>query len=297
MLKITPHLWYDKEAKEAANFYTKIFPNGKISSTTKLEDTPSGSVDVVNINLMGMDFTLISAGPLFKFTPAISFVVSLDDKDQIDKLWTELSKGGQVLTELSAYPFSQKFGWVQDKYGLSWQLMHAEKENIKQSIVPMFMFVGNVCGKAEEAVNFYTSVFHDSKIGTIMRYGEGEQPDKPGTIKHVAFTLETQEFAALDSAHEHKFGFNEAVSLVINCKDQKEIDYYWDKLTSDPSAEQCGWLKDRYGISWQVVPDEMNDLMAKANKEELGRITQAFLKMKKLDIAKLGEAYKGVASS
>ncbi len=101
---------------------------------------------------------------------------------------------------LDTYPFSEKYGWVMDKYGLSWQVMHMEDIEMKQKITPTLMFVGQQCGKTEEAIRFYTSIFKDSKIGDILRYGEDAAPDKPGTIKQVAFTLENQDFAAMDSA-------------------------------------------------------------------------------------------------
>ena len=147
--------------------------------------------------------------------------------------------------------------------------------------------------KAEEAIHFYASVFHNSKVGDIMRYTKGQEPDKEGTIKHVDFTLEGQDFAAMDSAREHKFNFNEAISFMVHCDTQKEIDYYWDKLSADPKAEQCGWLKDKYGLSWQVVPTMMNEMFQKKDKEKIARVTEAFLKMKKFDIETLQRAAEG----
>ena len=195
--------------------------------------------------------------------------------------------------ELGAYPFSERYGWTQDKYGLSWQVMFTDDRSVIQRITPTIMFVGDVCGKAEEAINFYASVFRNAKVGDILRYGPGEEPDQEGTVKHAAFTLEGQEFAAMDSAHEHKFGFNEAISLIGALRNQDEIDYYWDKLTAHPEAEQCGWLKDRYGISWQVVPNVMDEMLRDKDEEKIARVTEAFLKMKKFDIAKLEAVYAG----
>ncbi len=293
MEKITPHLWYDKDAKEAGAFYASVFPDSRVKSTVVLHDTPSGSVDVVTIELAGHEFTLISAGPLFKFTPAISFLVACDTKEEVDKLWSELSRGGTALMELGAYPFSEWFGWTQDRYGLSWQVMYVGNWPITQKITPTLMFTGQQSGKAEEAMTFYASVFHDSKINSINRYGAGEEPDREGTVRHAVFTLEGQELAAMDSAHPHGFGFNEAISLQVHCDTQQELDYYMDKLSSDPSAEQCGWLKDKYGLSWQVVPNEMDELLASDDQAKIDRVTQAFLKMKRIDLAKLREAAEG----
>ena len=290
--RITTHLWFDKEAREAARFYASAFQNSQINNTTVLPNTPSGSVDIVTVELLGQEFMLISAGPLFKFTPAVSFLVACRTKDEVEALWKTLSEGGSALMELGEYPFSEKYGWVQDRYGLSWQVMLMGDRTITQQIIPTIMFVGQQCGKAEEAITFYATVFSIAKVGEILRYGKGEEPDKEGTVKHAAFTLEGQQFAAMDSAHAHTFTFNEAISFMVYCETQKEIDYYWGKLSADPKAEQCGWLKDRYGLSWQVVPTVMDEMLKTNDERKLARVTEAFLKMKKFDIAKLEEAYE-----
>ncbi len=294
MEKITPHLWFDKEAKEAGAFYTTVFPGSRVKNTTTLHNTPSGSVDIVTIELAGQELTLLSAGPLFKFTPAISFLVLCETKEEVDALWSELSRGGTALMELGSYPFSERYGWTQDRYGLSWQVMYAGGQPIRQKITPALMFTGAQSGKAEEAIATWTSVFHDSGTGFIQRYGAGAEPDQEGTIQFASFTLEGQEFAAMDSAHPHGFGFNEAISLQVHCDNQQEIDYYWEKLSADPSAEQCGWLKDKYGVSWQVVPNEMDAMLARGDQAKIARVTEAFLKMKKFDLAKLREAAESV---
>ena len=136
-------------------------------------------------------------------------------------------------------------------------------------------------------------MFRNSKVGDILRYGKGEEPDKAGTVKHAAFTLEGRDFAAMDSAHEHNFTFNEAISFLVRCDTQEEIDYFWGKLSADPEAEQCGWLKDKYGLSWQVVPTVMDEMLKDKDEKKMARVTEAFLKMKKFDIAKLKKAYEG----
>lgn len=293
MQKITPHLWFDQEAKQAAELYVSTFPNSRIKSTTTLHNTPSDSVDVVTFELSGLAFQAISAGPLFKFNPSVSFHVKCSTKEEVDAIWNKLSQGGQVLVELGSYPFSERYGWLQDKYGLSWQIIYSGAGDLTQQITPVIMFVGGVCGKAEEAVNFWTSVFRESKVNTILHYGQGEQPDKEGTVKYASFSLFGQEFGAMDSAHAHQFAFNEAISFIINCDTQDEIDYYWRKLSAVPEAEQCGWLKDQYGLSWQVVPSGMDEMLGGDDREKIDRVTQAFLVMKKLDIAKLQDAYEG----
>ena len=297
MQKITPHLWFDKEAKEAAEFYTSVFgasvgKDSRVKNTTTLHNTPSGTVDIVTIELLGQEFTLISAGPLFKFNPSVSFLVACNTKEEVDVLWERLSEGGSALMPLGEYPFSEKYGWTQDRYGLSWQVMFTGDRVIKQRHYPTLMFVGDVCGKAEEAINFYASLFHNAKVGDILRYGKGEEPDKEGTVKHAGFTLEGQEFAAMDSARGHNFTFNEAISFMVHCDTQDEIDYYWGKLSAVPAAEQCGWLKDKYGLSWQIVPTVMDEMLKDKDQKKIARVTEAFLKMKKFDIDALKKAYE-----
>ena len=298
--KITPHLWFDKEAREAAEFYVAAFGNGsKITHTTTLRDTPSGDTEVVSFELAGQPFMAISAGPLFKFNPSVSFIVNFDPsreknaREKLDALWEKLSAGGTALMPLDKYPFSERFGWVADKYGLSWQLILSNPAGEERPfIVPFLMFVGQVCGKAEEAVNFYLSVFKNAKLGNVRRYGKGQEPDQEGTILFSDFMLEGQWFAAMDSAHEHHFAFNEAISFIVQCDSQKEIDYYWEKLSAVAEAEQCGWLKDRYGVSWQIVPTAMDEMMRRGTREQIDRVTQAFLPMKKLEIASLKQAFE-----
>jgi predicted 3-demethylubiquinone-9 3-methyltransferase (glyoxalase superfamily) len=304
MQKVVPHLWFDKEAKEAAEFYASIFPKSKVNNVTVLRDTPSGDTDVVSFELWNQKFMAISAGPLFKFTPAVSFMVHFDPllfgsrekdaREKLDMVWNRLAEGGTVLMPIDKYPFSERYGWIQDKYGLSWQLVLTKPEDEpRPAIMPSLLFVGNKCGKAEEAINFYLSVFKNSEMGAIHRYGKDQGPDKEGSVAHANFMLENTWFTAMDSAGEHKFDFNEAVSFLVRCEDQREIDTYWKKLSAFPESEQCGWLKDRYGVSWQITPFEMQEMMTKGSREQVDRLTRAFMPMKKLDVAKLKQAYEG----
>jgi predicted 3-demethylubiquinone-9 3-methyltransferase (glyoxalase superfamily) len=293
MKRITPHLWFDKEAKEAATFYTALFENSKITNATTLRDTPSGNADVVSLELAGQPFAMISAGPLFRFNPSISFLVGCDTKAEVDALWAALSKGGKVLMELGAYPFSERYGWTEDRFGLSWQIIFNAGWHSDQKIVPTMMFTGKQAGRAEEAMKFYASIFPNSSIGTINRYGNGEEPDKEGTVRHADFKLNGETLSAMDSARTHGFAFNEAISLMVPCETQKEIDYYWERLSADPKAEQCGWLKDKFGVSWQVTPTIMSEMMASHDSKKIARVTQAFLQMKKFDISRLQQAFNG----
>lgn len=292
MQKIIPHLWFDKEAKEATLFYTTLFKDSKIDYLTTITGTPSGDCDMVTFTLAGKQFMAISAGPYFKFNPAISLFVVFDNEAEIKETWDKLVDGGKVLMEYAKYPWANTYGWLQDKYGLSWQLSWSDNHKMAQKITPMLMFTKDKAGKTKEAAETYAHIFPNSKIEMMVPYEKGDG-DTEGFIKHSRFTLAGENFMAMDSSGPHEFVFNEAVSLVVNCDTQEEIDTYWGKLSAVPEAEQCGWLKDKYGVSWQIVPTAMHAMMTSGDKEKINRVTQAFLKMKKFDIKTLEEAYKG----
>jgi predicted 3-demethylubiquinone-9 3-methyltransferase (glyoxalase superfamily) len=293
MQKIVPFLWFEKDAQLAADFYTKVFGEVEILKTSKLENTPSGTVEVVELRIRGVGITLMAAGPYFKLNPAVSFLVACKTVEEVNEIWEKLSEGSQVLMELATYPFSARYGWIQDKYGVSWQIMFMGDIPYSQRVVPTLMFVGDVCGKAEEAMNYYVSIFKNSKVNGAMRYEAGDGPDKAGTIKHAGFVLDGLELACMDSAHGHKFKFSEATSFLINCQDQQEVDYFWEKLSAVPESEQCGWVKDKYGVSWQVVPTRLDEMLADSDPAKVARVTKAFMEMKKLDIAELEKAFAG----
>jgi predicted 3-demethylubiquinone-9 3-methyltransferase (glyoxalase superfamily) len=300
MQKIVPHLWFAKEAVAAVTLYTSLFPDSKITHQSVIKDTPSGDCDMLSFTVQGYSMMAISAGPYFTLNPSISFMVNFDPsreadaKGRLDATWAALSDGGKVMMQLGEYPFSKWYGWVQDKYGVSWQLILTNPEGEERPpIIPSLLFVNGVCGKTEEATDYYLSVFKDAKRGMMTRYPAGMEPDKEGSIMFTDFTLCNQWFVAMDSAHKHEFNFNEALSFVVKCDTQEEVDYYWEKLSHVPEAEQCGWAKDRYGVSWQIVPRAMDDMMSTGTADQKQRVTAAFLQMKKFDIATLEKAFAG----
>lgn len=302
MLKLSTNLWFNDQAEEAAKFYAALFKRSGVGTRTfygkagfEFHGQPEGKLMTVEFELEGQRFVALNGGPAFKFTPAISLLIACESKGEVDAFWGPLAAGGAALMELGEYPFSEWYGWTQDRYGLSWQVMFMGDLPSAQKITPTLMCVGAVCGRAEEAIGFYTSVFSRSKVGGILRYGKDEGPDQEGTIKHAGFTLEGREFAAMDSAWPHGFSFTEAVSFIVSCERQEEIDSCWDKLTEggDPNAQQCGWLKDKYGVSWQVVPAVLERMLADPDRAKVERVTQAFLRMKKFDIGTLEKAFAG----
>lgn len=302
MRDITLNLWFDSQAEDAARFYASLFEKAKIGRTTRygkagfeIHGQPEGKVMTVEFELARQKFVALNGGPIFKFTPSVSFLIACSTKEEVRVLWEKLHAGGEALMDLGEYPFSEMYGWTEDRFGLSWQVMSTGGREITQKIMPTLMFASDVCGRAEEAIHSYASIFAGASVGDILRYGQDEAPDKAGTIKHAAFKLENREFAAMDSARVHGFSFSEAVSFIIDCGTQDEIDHFWDKLTAggDPKAQQCGWLKDRYGVSWQVVPAALAEMLHDRDARKVERVTQAFLKMKKFDIGELKKAFEG----
>ncbi len=275
---IYPCLWFNGNARQAADLYCSVFKNTKVTA-----DNPM----VVTFESAGQKFMCLNGGPGFAINPSISFFVVCETEKEVDDAWNKFLDGGSVLMPLDKYWWSDKYGWLQDKFGVSWQLSLGKMEDVGQKFSPLLMFTGKMAGKAEEAIGFYTSIFDNSGIMGIARYEKGE-PDVEGTVKHGQFNLGKNVFMALDSSLPHQFGFNEAISLVVECEDQEEIDYYWNRLTQGGEESQCGWLKDKYGVSWQIIPSILEVLMSDPSRSE--RVVKAFLRMKKFDIEALVNA-------
>lgn len=297
MQRIVPHLWYDKEAKEAALFYISLFEQSKLMYTKVIKNPPPfGDSEIVGFELAGLQFTAISAGPYFKLNPTISLMVACSSIQEVDKLWEALSEGGTELMALGEYPFNKRYGWVQDRYGISWQLMLVEGGPETQKITPCLLFSDGVCGKAEEALNYYTDVFNNSGIGMISKYVEGEAASSKAKVNYAAFKLDGFAFSAMDNGYDVDYMFNEAFSFIVNCKDQKEIDYFWEKLSAVPEAESCGWCKDQFGVSWQVLPSNWEEIIFGGTEEQVQRVNKAILEMKKFDLEVLEKVRFGISN-
>lgn len=277
--QIYPCLWFDGNAKEAASFYCNAFNDSAIISENPV---------VVMFKLGGEKFMALNGGPMFKLNPSVSFMVTSETEKETEELFAKLSDEGMVMMPLDKYDWSPKYAFIADKFGVSWQLYTGKLNNVGQVFSPTIMFTGKYCGKAEEAVHFYTKLFPNSSINGILHYAPGEG-DREDLVKHSQFKLNNYVMMAMDSSMDHKFSINEATSFVVNCDTQDEIDYYWNNLTADGGQEQqCGWLKDKYGVSWQIVPSVLGELMN--DPDRAGRVTQAFMKMKKFDIEALLKA-------
>lgn len=270
-------LWFDGKAQEAAAFYQNIF-----SDYTPISENPFA----VNYRMGGRRFMHLNGGPGFPINSSISFFINLENEAEIQRVWEKLSEDGQILMPLNSYPWSPKYGWCTDRYGVNWQLI--KNHESRTSSVPALMFCQENNGKAEEAIEFYTSLFPNSSIVSISRYEKGE-PDLEGNIKYAQFELNQLPFTAMDSSMPHALTFNEGVSFTVAVDTQEEIDFYWESLIGTKgSAGKCGWLKDSYGLSWQVVPSCLGKYMS--NPATAPKATYAFLQMTKFDIASLEKA-------
>ncbi|MCU0327285.1 MAG: VOC family protein [Spirosomaceae bacterium] len=243
-------LWFDGQAKEAAKFYVSIFGNSRITSDTGM---------IVNFELEGQKFMGLNGGPNFKFNPSISFYVMCDSVDEVNEKWAKLIDGGSALMEIGTYPWSERYGWLEDKYGVSWQFNLQSNGDVGKKILPSLLFTQTQLGNAPPGSDFEGMLMYSSSI------------------------LNGFPIVAMDGPADHRFVFNEAVSFVVECDTQEEIDYLWITLTADGGQESmCGWLKDRFGVSWKIVPSMLGKLMGDPEKGQ--RVIQAFLQMKKFEI-------------
>lgn len=271
-------LWFDGQSREAAEFYGSIFDNSKIISDTGM---------VVNFELEGQKFMGLNGGPNFKFNPSISFYVMCDSADEVNEKWSKLIDGGNALMEIGTYTWSERYGWLEDKYGVSWQFNLQSNGAVGKKILPSFLFTQAQLGNAKKAIDFYTSIFENSQIIQEAPYPQGG--DFEGMLMYSSSMLNGFPIVAMDGPADHRFIFNEAVSFVVECDTQEEIDFLWNTFTTDGGQESmCGWLKDKFGVSWQIIPSMLGKLMSDPEKGQ--RVIQAFLQMKKFEIQTLLEA-------
>ncbi|HYC86241.1 MAG TPA: VOC family protein [Chryseosolibacter sp.] len=277
--KITPCLWFNGQAKEAADLYCLVFADAKVTSHSPI---------VTAIQVGVQNITLLDGGPMYQPNPSISFYYICETEDELDRIWKAFVKGGAVMMPLDRYPWGEKYGWVSDKFGISWQVALGKVSDVGQKITPCLMFTGKQYGRAEEAIEHYSSIFKKVNVDGVLRYGKNELPDVEGKVKHAQLSLNGQKIMLMESAGPHDFMFTEGVSLTIHCDNQDEIDYYWEKLTESGEESMCGWLKDKFGVSWQIIPTVLNQIMSDPAKA--GKAAQAFMAMRKLNIEQIVQA-------
>ncbi len=278
---IMPAIWCNQNAADAARFYADIFRDAAI-----VNGAP-GLASTVEIH--GFQICLINGGDEYAPNPSISCLLNFDPllfggedeaRAYLDELYAKLSTGG-VLMPLDEYPFSKRYAWVRDQFGFTWQLMLTDPAgDPRPFVVPSFMFGGTNDGNAEAASDGWIDLFDGTRRGTLARYG-ADAPVAEGTVMFTDFTLRDHWFAAMDAGTFHDFTFTPGVSILLTCRDQAEIDHYWAGLSAVPEAERCGWCVDRWGISWQVVPEGIAEAMADETKR--ARVLQ----MGKIDLSAL----------
>ncbi len=267
-------MWFNAEAKEATTFYSTIFHNFALHSQNDF---------VSSFEMGGNKFMAMNGGPMYKMTPAMSYFVYCGGNSEIERIYSLLIKGGMVIMPLDKYDWSSKYAWVQDKFGVNWQL-DIDPVNSSQKIVPCLLFVNQKNTLVNEAVNFYTAIIKNSS--TIMQAPYHSSANMPqGSILFAQYKLNGVIFNTMSSTMHHDYDFTPANSIVIECKTQEEIDYYWEKLGEGGSHSRCGWLTDRYGVSWQVIPDFLSRLTSDPAKAPA--VIKAFSQMTKFEIEPL----------
>ncbi|PYI38666.1 hypothetical protein CVS30_08900 [Arthrobacter psychrolactophilus] len=294
MQRIVPNIWCQGNAAEVGEFYSKVLPQTSAETTMSYptEGLPdfqlpfAGKPLVVDVMVGGYQLRLINAGAEFRPTPAISFILNMDPlmfdggEDQaratLQEVWAAFSDGGQVRMELGVYPHSKLYGWVEDRFGVNWQLMLTDPAGEPRPfVIPQLLFTGPTA-HAQEAMDLYTGLLPDSATTMVVPHASASDG-----IMFAEFMLAGQWFSAMDGGSIHDFTFTPGLSLELSCADQDEIDSVWEALSSVPEAEQCGWVVDRFGVSWQIVPQNMGELMLHPGAY------QRMLSMKKLIIAEL----------
>ncbi len=271
MQKLTVNLWMQGTAEEAGEFYASALPEAKSEIESRypteglldFQQPFAGKALTVSVWVRGTKITLINAGGEFSPNTSISMILSFnsDERDALDATWAALSEGGNVLMPLDAYPFSTRYGWVSDKYGVSWQLMEStEPVQDAARVMPSLMFGGAAQNRAAEAIAYY-SVVLGAKLDSAFPYGQATEVATAESLMFAQFSLGDDLVAAMDSGVAQDFSFTPGVSLEWPCEGQEEIDRVWDALSAVPEAEACGWLTDKFGVSWQIVPSNMGELM------------------------------------
>lgn len=290
-MKTSPFLWFNDNAEEAIAFYTSIFKASQITNLVHDDhhsQAQDGTLVAGSFELAGREFLAANGGQPFSFTPAISFFVNCRTEQEMDEAWKKLSEGGRVMMELGQYPFSPKFGWLADRFGLSWQLHLARSE---QRIAPFLLFAGKQHGRAEEALDFYVSLFPNSRVIRMDRFGPGEQ-EQEGTVKRAIFSLCGEEFMMMETGQAHRFTFNSAVSFYVSCETQAQVDRLWERLSARGEQQRAGWLKDRYGVSWLIVPAIVRSIVESGDQQKAMQVLRAMTQMTRPDIRRLEEAYR-----
>jgi predicted 3-demethylubiquinone-9 3-methyltransferase (glyoxalase superfamily) len=272
-ISISPCIWYLDSAIQAFQLYTTCVPNSKLINSSNI---------VVQAKIAGVDVMGINGGSHFSPNASVSYMLVLEKQAEVDEIWDLLQVEGKILMPLSSYPWSAYYGWVEDKYGVHWQLYLGQLSDVNhQALVPTLMFSGSNRGNCKNAISFYQAVFSEFKLQGILHYSQENLSDY---VQHAQFVINGFTIMVMDSENDIDAPFTEGNSFVIQCDTQDEIDFYWNELTKNGVESQCGWCKDPFGVSWQIIPRNMNELIRTETA------VAAMMQMKKIDIAKLQNA-------
>jgi predicted 3-demethylubiquinone-9 3-methyltransferase (glyoxalase superfamily) len=279
---ISTCLWFDSEAAEAAALYKAAFPDMKIIRETG-KDGQAGFYSVT-FEIGGHRFMAMNGGrsPL---TPAISFSYHCRTVAEVDELWQQLSTDGMVMMPLQQYDWNERYGFLQDRFGVSWQLFLNPDAAVR--LMPCLLFPYQKNGDAVAAMELYTKAIPDSEIKAWFPYPEGEVK---GNVMYGDFLLHGQLYSAMDSGVAMPATFTDAVSLLVQVADQEKLDKIYDCLVEEGEAAPCGWLKDRFGVWWQVVPADLGSYIFHEDKQKAKQAMAAMLQMQKIEISKLQQA-------
>lgn len=299
MRGIYNNLWIQDDAESAVALYTSLFEDSSVGDKLlyneagqEIHGQEPGTAMTINFTLAGREFIALRGGGDIRMDPSISLAVSCPSREEVDRMWEALSDGGKTIMELGEHEWSPHYGWVEDRYGLSWQLSFAgDDASAEKTVVPCFLFHGENYRRAREAMELWTSVFDDSGIEQVVN-----REEDPEAVLWAQFKLDGETYSIMESPLEHDFEFNYGYSLLVDCETQEEIDHYWDALIEGGQPDPCGWLRDKFGVSWQIAPAVLPEMLRDGTHEQAVRVTDCFMAVHgKLNIADLEAAYAGTA--
>ena len=278
--KIIPQLWFSNNALEAAELYVSIFENSSLLDTSPIQDESSGQEKYVKFILDGLQLEAFSAGSYFNFNTASSLLVHCESDDELEYLWHKLKEDGRIHKDLCLDKNDLMYGCLQDKFGLVWRFIKT-KENIRQKITPCLLFSGDT----QKALIYYEDIFENS----IIKFLDKNQDNH---LIYADFKIDDLELVCIDVEAEENPGFAEAFTFVIKCENQIDVNYYWKRLSYESGAEEFGWLKDKFGLSWHIVPKSLDQKLMLGFLQQREAVIIKTLEMKKIIIKDINTVYK-----
>ncbi|MDX1447045.1 VOC family protein, partial [Lishizhenia sp.] len=258
---------------EAARFYTEYLHNVQLISESPF---------LIGLSIDGTRVTLMNGEGVDKKSPSFSFYYLFETEQEFDRVYQKFIEEGKILMPLDQYPWSEKYTWVEDKFGVTWQLALGNLELVNQRVSPFLTFSGDNFGRGEQALNLYQSLFEDFQSGGILKYDAQSGKDSEGKIQHTQFRINDTMVMLSENPESHTWNFSEGASFMLLCDTQEEIDFFWNELSTGGEEMRCGWLIDQFGVSWQIIPSVLGDLLQDQSRIEA--VSEAFLGMKKIDI-------------